>query len=162
MKKIIFILFLLFSTSSFAAAIGSIGLINIAQSIPCGNGGDITISGIYNVDNYNISADLTFKNCTYVSDEDTVTLNGSATISGTLPVDTGNLNLSLNYTDVEVKTVSSDENMNEKCSGSLIFSGAINNGAGNITRDGTMSCTGKSTSQTTINGLINNVLNLDF
>ncbi len=160
MKKFLVIL-ALFSATTLWGATG-VGLINLDQSIPCPGGGEIYLQGGYSVVTLNITADLTFKNCMYVDDEDSITLNGSASITGTLPTTAGDLNLEVKFTDVQFDTKSSNETMSEKCSGDMTFTGTITNGAGKVTRTGNLNCSGTSTGQLSIDSLIKDLLYLNF
>ncbi len=161
MKKALVILSIFISTTLWGADV-AVGLIDLDKTIPCPNGGEIVLTGGYYVVNFNITADLEFKDCKYVDDEDTITLNGTASLSGTLPTSAGNLNLTVDYKDVQFNSVSSDETMNEKCSGSFTFTGEISNGSGNVSRTGTLNCSGSGNSKMSINSLITDILHLDF
>jgi phage baseplate assembly protein gpV len=160
MKKLIVVLTLLFSSTLWAGT--SLGTMDLSQTISCPDGGEIEITGTYGVVTFDISADLTFNNCKYAKNNNTITLNGSMSLSGTLPSTAGDLNLTMTYTDLEFDSQGTNATENEKCSGSMTFKGDITNSSGTVTHSGSTSCTGSGSSSMSIENLISDILYPDL
>ncbi len=165
MKKLLCVFLFLLMSTTFVWSAGGDGLTtqSLDQTVSCPGGGNITLTGTYNLATSAISVKLLFANCTYSDTDESVILNGSADVTGTLPLTAGNIDIKVTLTNLKGSTTDDEGTFTETCSGDWNFKGTIDtSGSIDVDRTTSTTCNGTGRLKMSLQEFLSEIMRMNF
>ena len=165
MKKLLSVFLFVLMSTTFVWGGGVDGLTtqSLDQTVSCPGGGTTDFSGTYNLLTSAIDVTLTFSDCAYSDSDESVTLNGTADVTGTLPVSAGSVDLKVTLTNLQGTTTADEGSFTETCSGNWNFKGTADaSGSIDVDRTTSTTCSGTGKLKMSLESFLSNLMHMDF